>query len=71
MSAAVFEYQPVGLDLFSKSRWAPPAGTKVVKTHPGHGAPRNGVMGHCYIADAKTGEFYGLVLMNSLRVVKS
>lgn len=60
----VYVYQPVGLDLWEAKGPAP--GTRVVKTQPGHGAPRNGTMGHAYIADASTGEFYGLRLVNSL-----
>jgi hypothetical protein len=61
----VFVFEPVGFDLFSPTKLAPPKGTKVVKTQP-HGCPKNGTMGHTYIEDAETGEFYGLVLINSL-----
>jgi hypothetical protein len=32
--------------------------------------PRNGTMGHCYVEDAATGRFYGLVLVNSLQRVR-
>lgn len=31
------------------------------------GCPRNGTMGHTYVEDAETGEFYGLVLLASLK----
>lgn len=64
-----FTYTPVGFDIFRPGRLAPAAGTVVVKTQPA-GCPRNGTMGHCYIADATTGAFYGLVLVNSLVRVK-
>jgi len=37
-----------------------------VKTQP-YGCPKNGTMGHCFVADASTGEFYGLVLLASLQ----
>lgn len=69
MSAAVYEFQPVGMDVWDRGRLAPERGTRVVKTQPA-GCPRNGTMGHCYIADAETGAFYGLVLVNSLKRVK-
>jgi hypothetical protein len=61
-----YVFHPVGMDLFDRRPHQPIPGTVVVKTHPGHGAPRNGTMGHCYVADAETGRFYGLVLVNSL-----
>ena len=68
MSAKRYTFDPVGHDLFSPTGWAPKSGTVVVKTQP-HNAPRNGTMGHCYVKDADTDEFYGLVLVNSLVVV--
>jgi hypothetical protein len=63
MSQTVYTYEPVGLDKWERK--GPEWGTQVVKVQPA-GTPRNGTMGHCYIADAKTGEFYGLRLENSL-----
>ena len=54
------------MDVFRPTKLAPPRGTLVVKTSGGPGAPRNGTMGHTYVADAETGVFYGLVLTNSL-----
>ena len=65
MAKRRFTYEPVGHDLFSPTSGAPAAGTVVVKTQP-FGCPRNGTMGHCYVEDGETGEFYGLVLVNSL-----
>jgi len=57
-------YEPVGLDLWERKSPAP--GTRVVLVQPGHGAPPNGTWRHAYIADAVTGEFYGLRLLASL-----
>lgn len=65
MSKQTFTFQPVGFDRFAPGRLAPQAGTLVRKTQP-HGCPKNGTMGHTYIEDAVTAEFYGLVLINSL-----
>lgn len=66
MAKRTYTYEPVGFDLWAPNKLAPPKGTRVVKTQPYFG-PRNGTMGHCYIKDADTGEFYGLVLLNSLQ----
>jgi len=65
-SRVVYSYQPVGMDIFDVRPNQPARGTLVVKTQP-YGCPPNGTMGHCYIADAETEEFYGLVLENSLQ----
>jgi hypothetical protein len=63
--ARKFIFEPVGLDRFEKC--VPiKRGTRVVKIQP-YGCPRNGTMGHCYIGDADTGEFIGLVLLGSLK----
>jgi hypothetical protein len=62
----VFTFQPVGFDLFDRRAHQPEPGTRVVKTQP-FGTPKNGTMGHCYVEDAETGQFYGLVLLASLR----
>lgn len=70
MAKAVFTFEPVGMDLFRPTKLAPPAGTLVRKTQPA-GCPKNGTMGHTYIEDAETGEFYGLVLLNSLTKAKA
>ena len=65
----VYIFEPVGLDIFDGRANQPRAGTRVVKTQP-YGTPRNGTMGHVFVADADTGEFYGLVLANSLKQTK-
>ncbi len=61
----VFRFEPVGMDVFDRRAHTPARGTLVVKTSPA-GCPPNGTMGHCFVADAETGEFIGLVLVNSL-----
>lgn len=66
-SARVYEYHPVGLDLFMANDPVP-AGTLVRKTQP-PGCPRNGTMGHCYI-ETLDGRFIGLRLVNSLTLVR-
>lgn len=59
----VYVYEPVLFDRMSGGRC--PKGAKVVKTQP-YGCPKNGTMGMCYVQDAETGAFYGLVMLNSL-----
>jgi hypothetical protein len=65
----VYEFDPVGLDLFSPHKGTPQKGALVVKTTV-RGAPKNGTMGHVFVADAETGKFLGLVLKNSLKRVR-
>lgn len=62
----VYTYEPVGFDVFDRRANQPKPGTRVVKTQPA-GCPKNGTMGHCYVKDAETGEFYGLVQVSSLK----
>lgn len=66
----VYIYEPVGWDVFDARPHQPKAGDLVVKTQP-HGCPKNGTMGHCYVNDARTGEFRGLVLLGSLAPLDS
>lgn len=61
----VYRFEPCGWDLFAPYRFTPKRGTLVRKCQP-RGCPRNGTMGHCYVEDADTGRFYGLVLLSSL-----
>ena len=61
-----YRYEPVGMDIFDARKHQPTRGTLVVKCSGGASAPLNGTMGHCYVKDAATGKFYGLVLMKSL-----
>jgi len=62
----VYVFEPVGWDLFDRRKNQPAPGTRVRKTQP-YGTPRNGTMGHCFVEDAETGAFYGLVMVKSLR----
>lgn len=64
-SKTVYRFEPVGCDVWDRRANHPERGTLVRKCQP-HGCPRNGTMGHCYVEDAETGAFYGLVLVNSL-----
>lgn len=65
MTSRVFTFDPAGFDRFFPHGGTPPEGTKVRKCQP-YGCPKNGTMGHCYVEDAETGEFYGLVQVSSL-----
>lgn len=69
MSKRRYTYRPVGLDVWDRRPNQPQPGTVVVKTQPA-GCPRNGAMGHCFVEDADTGEFYGLVLVKSLDPIR-
>lgn len=64
--AKMYKYEPVGMDVFDARKHQPKRGTVVVKCSGGSGAPKNGTMSHCYVKDATTDEFYGLVLEKSL-----
>lgn len=66
MSKRAYTFEPVGLDVWDRRANQPERGTRVVKTQPA-GCPKNGTMGHCYVEDAETGAFYGLVLTASLK----
>jgi hypothetical protein len=61
----VFRFEACGFDVFDPHPGTPDNGTLVRKTQP-YGCPRNGTMGHCYVEDAETGEFCGLVQVSSL-----
>lgn len=61
----VYEFHPVLFDRISPPAKRISAGTLVVKIQP-HGCPKNGTMGMCYIGDKDTGEFIGMVCVNSL-----
>lgn len=60
----IFVYKPIGLDLFDPKTKAK-GGQLVIKAEV-ENAPKNGTMGHCFIADAKSKEFLGLVWLKSL-----
>jgi len=67
-SQTLYRFQPVGWDVFDRRENQPETGTLVVKCQPA-GCPRNGTMGHCFVEDADTGHFYGLVQVASLERV--
>ena len=65
----VFEYQPVGFDIFRPCQGNTlTPGDRVVKVSL-HGAPKNGTMGQCYVGDPETGQFICMVNVNSLTKV--
>lgn len=64
-TATTYKYEPVLFDRLYDRSVPLAAGTIVRKVQPA-GCPRNGTMGQCYVEDAETGEFYGLVCVNSL-----
>jgi hypothetical protein len=65
-TTTVYRYEPVGWDVFDRRPNQPERGTLVRKCSPA-GCPPNGTMGHCFVEDAETGDFYGLVLVKSLQ----
>lgn len=65
MAKAVYIFKPAGWDILDPRDSNPEPGARVVKTQPA-GCPRNGTMGHCYVACAETGRFIGLVDQASL-----
>lgn len=67
--AVEYVFEPEGWDVIDPRSNQPERGTRVVKTQP-FGTPRNGTFDHCFVADAETGQFYGLVSLRSLKRVK-
>ena len=67
-TARRYRFVATGYDLLDRRAHTPADGTLVVKTQP-YGVPKNGTMGHVYIADATTGEFLGLVDKRSLEAL--
>lgn len=61
----VYTFRATGADLWDRRSHTPADGTHVRKTQP-HGCPRNGTMGMCYVEDAATGQFIGMVSESSL-----
>jgi ornithine cyclodeaminase/alanine dehydrogenase-like protein (mu-crystallin family) len=66
---ARFVYRAAGYDRILPHGHLPDDGTIVVKNQP-FGCPKNGTLGHCYVADATTGQFIGLVDQRSLTPVR-
>ncbi len=67
--ARKYTYDPVVFDVFNPPVKDLEPGAIVVKIQP-HGCPRNGTMGMCYVGHPETGEFIGMVMLNSLTPVK-
>lgn len=65
MSTRTYRYEPVLFDAFTERPVPLAEGTLVRKVEMA-GCPRNGTMGMCYVENAETGEFYGLVMVKSL-----
>lgn len=65
MAKRVYRYDPVLFDMFTARPVPIPDGARLVKVEKA-GCPKNGTMGMCYVEDADTGAFYGLVMVNSL-----
>jgi hypothetical protein len=63
--ARKYVYRPTLMDRTSPHLRELPAGRIVVKVQP-YGCPRNGTMGMCYVGDADTGAFIGMVCEASL-----
>ena len=66
----IYRFVAQGWDRFDPGKHTPQNGTLVKKCAP-VGCPPNGTMGHCFVCDASTGKFIGLVSLASLsHVVK-
>jgi len=62
---AIYTFRPVGYDVLMPEHYSAHAGQRVrVIKLPG--APLPNTMGQCHIADARTGEFLGMVSTASL-----
>ena len=64
-SRKVYRFEAAGVDIYDRRDNTPENGTLVRLTQP-YGCPRNGTMGHYFVADAETNEFIGLVSGASL-----
>ena len=65
---SLYPYHPVFLDKYGSAVPADYVGKKVRVVNQ-HGCPKANTMGHCYVADAETGKFLGMVCTNSLERV--
>lgn len=62
---AVYRYDPVLFDMITE-RKVPIPDDALLRKIELFGCPRGGTMGMCYVENAETEEFYGLVMVNSL-----
>jgi hypothetical protein len=71
-TTSVHTLKPIGLLDVADKRVRDHAGHRVRVIQPGHGCPRNGTLGHCYVeclecgAEPQLAYFIGLVLISSL-----
>lgn len=65
MKPRIYRYDPVLFDMIME-RPVPIPDDALVRKVEKAGCPRNGTMGMCYVENAETGEFYGLVMVKSL-----
>lgn len=61
----VYRYDPVLFDVITARKIPIPDGALLRKIEL-YGCPRGGTMGMCYVENAETEEFYGLVMVKSL-----
>lgn len=61
-----YRFEANGFDILDARPTTPTNGTVVIKDTMVVGAPKNGTMGQCYVADATTFEFLGMVDERSL-----
>jgi len=61
-----YVFEPVGWDAIDPHALTPQSGIEVSPIPPPPGCPDPVPMGHVYIQDAETAEFYGLCLIDSL-----
>lgn len=63
-TGSLYMLRPVGCDATDNrvTQWS----DYIVKVVQPYGCPKNGTMGHCFV-ETRTGEFIGLVLVNSLQ----
>jgi len=70
MKKKIYVFNAVGLDIFDRRHRDLINGTRVIKVQPA-GCPKNGTLGHCFIAHADSGHFIGLVLEKSLKGINN
>lgn len=61
---SIWKYRPSYWDKVDPTFYLEP--NALVRVMQPHGCPKNGTMGHCYVEDFESGEFLGLVHINSL-----
>jgi hypothetical protein len=62
----IYKFEAASMDIMDRRAHTPENGTLVKLTQP-HGCPKNGTNNHCFVEDAQSGEFIGLVSIQSLQ----